>query len=175
MGVTVVFSGCRYETSCKGPTRTRRHLEHLGSLRTCRHIHHRRLLMSLLRVGVTHHLRSRSWTVWITICARCAGHMPWVLRICLAGSWRIHLHLRVAWHTHRRTIGWLMGHHMSTHLRSSRRSDELAGLAVTQTDVLYVRAHAILRHLHLLRVSGHWLWLGTIHVGMHWARRGMYR
>lgn len=171
----MVISECRYGTSGKGPTRTRRHLEHLGSLRTRRHIHHRRLLVSLLRVGVTHHLRSRSRTVWITICARCAGHVPWVLWICLAGSWRIHLHLRVALHTHRRTIGWLMRHHVPTHLWSSRRSDKLAGLPVTQTDVLYIGAHAILRHLHLLRVSGHWLWLGAIHVRMHWPRRGVYR
>ena len=166
----MAISECRYKTSSKGPTRTRRHLEHLGSLRARRHIHHGRLLVSLLRVGVTHHRRSRSWTVRITVCARCTRHVSWVLWVRLAGRWRIHLHLRVAWHTHRRTVGWLMRHHMTTHLWSSRRSDELAGLPVTQTNVLHVWTHAILRHLHLLRVSGHWLWLGAIHVRMHWSR-----
>jgi hypothetical protein len=100
--------------------------------------------------------------------------MSWILRIRLARRWGIHVHLRVARHSHVRAVGRLVGHHMSTHWRPLRR-DELAGLAITHSDMLHIRTHSVLWHLNLLWVTRHRLWLGAIHVRMHGSGGGVNR
>ena len=87
----------------------------------------------------------------------------------VARSLSIHLHLRLARHAHEWPVRWILLHHVSTHLWSGA-IDELT-LWATESSVLHARAHAILRHLHLLRVARHWLRLRTIHVRWHLARR----
>lgn len=100
--------------------------------------------------------------------------MSGVLGICLARRRGVHVHLWIARHTHIRAIGGLVRHHMATHW-GSRGRDELASLTITHSDVLHVRTHSVLRHLHLLWVAGHGLRLGAIHVRMHGSRGWMDR
>jgi hypothetical protein len=155
------------------PTGSWWYLEHLRSLGTSLHVHHRGLLVTLLRALVAHHWRAGSRAVGVTIRARNARHMPWILRICRAGCWRVHLHLWVTWHAHIRPVGGLVRHHVAAHC-GAWRTDELAGLRTTQTNVLHVRTHTILRHLYLLLVAWHRLWLSTIGIRRHWSGRWVH-
>lgn len=150
-------------------TRSGRHLVHLGSLRTWLHVHHRRLLVSLLRSLMTHHGRSRPRAGETVGAGR---HVAGILRV--PRSLRVHLHLGLARHTHERSVRGVLLHQVSTHLRP-RAINELAALRATERNMLDTRAHAVLWHLHLLRVTGHWLRLRTIDVRRHLARRGLDR
>jgi hypothetical protein len=84
------------------------------------------------------------------------------------------LHLGVAWHAHKRPIRVLVRHHVSSH-RRPHGLDKLTALRTAQRNVLNVRAHAVVRHLYLLRVSRHWLGLSAICVGWHGSRGGLHR
>lgn len=120
--------------------------------------------MALLRPLVAHHRRSRPGTGEVG-----AGrHVTGVLRI--TGSLRIHLHLGLSGHAHVGTVGGLLLHHVSAHLWT-RAVYKLTSLGTTNSNMLDVGAHAVLRHLHLLRVSWHWLRLRTIHKRRHLTRR----
>jgi hypothetical protein len=152
-------------------TRPRWHLEHLGSLCTGLHIHHRGLLVTLLRALMAHHRCAGSGTIRVTVRARNARHVPWILRVCRTRCRGVHGHLWIAWHAHIRPVRGLIRHHVPTHCR---RADELAGLCITQGNMLYVRTHAVLRHLYLLLVAWHRLWLSAIGIRRHWSRRRVH-
>ena len=137
------------------------HLIHLRALRTRLHIHHGRLLVALLRPLVAHHRGTRP-RAREPIGTR--GHVAGILRV--PRSLCIHLHLRLSGHAHKGSIRGLLLHHVSTHLWS-RAANKLASLGATKCNMLNAGTHTILGHLHLLRVSRHWLGLCTIYVRRH--------
>lgn len=137
------------------------------------HVHHGGLLVSLLRALVAHH-RCTGPGARKAIGTGTARHVTRVLRVGVARCRRVHLHLGVTWHAHKGPVGVLVRHHVSSHSRA-HRLNELAALRAAQGNVLNVRAHAVVRHLHLLRVARHRLWLSTICVGRHSPGRGLHR
>ena len=92
----------------------------------------------------------------------------------IARGLRVHLHLRLSRHAHEGPVRRVLLHHVSTHLWSGA-VDKLTALGATECNVLHARAHAVLRNLHLLRVTGHWLGLCTVHVRRHLTRRRLDR
>jgi hypothetical protein len=151
-----------------------RNLVHWRTLGAGLHVHHLRLLVTLLRALVAHHWRARSRAVGIsTVGAGGTRHVSWVLWVCRARGWRVHRHLRVPWHTHVWTVRRLIRHHMPTHCWSWR-TDKLARLDA-HVDMLDVRTHSILLHWNLLRVARHGLRLSTISIRRHRSRRGVHR
>lgn len=137
------------------------HLVHLGSWRARLHVHHVWLLMvALLRPLMAHH-----WSAWpwarepISAGSR---HVARILWICRSWSWRVHLHLRVAWHSHKRPVRGLVRHHLTSHCRP-RGTNKLPPLYVSHRNMLDIGTHAILRHLHRLRIAGHLLGLCSIY------------
>lgn len=148
---------------CELPTRSWRHLVHLWALCARLHVHHRRLLMALLRSLVAHHRRSGAragetiGTSW---------HVAGVLRVSRLG---VHLHLGLAGHAHERPVRGILLHHVAAHLRSGAINE--LSLRTSKWYMLHARAHAVLLgDLHLLWVARHWLGL-SIHVWRDLARR----
>ena len=146
----------------------------MRSLRTGLHVHHRRLLVTLLGTLVVHHLRNRSWAVGIAVRAGSARHLTRILLVPWARCLRVHRHLRVARHAHERSVRRVVRHHVASH-GWSWCGNELTRTLLMKGHALHIRAHAILRHLHLLRVAMHLLRLTSVHVRGHGPRRRVHR
>ena len=140
----------------------------MRSLSTCLPVHHRWLLMPLLRALMAHHWCSGPRTRK-SIHTGASRHVTRIMRIGGTRSRRIHLHLRIGWHSYKRTVRMLIRHHLPTHSRA-RMANKLATWSTVKANMLDVGAHAVLRHLHLLRKSRHWLWLRSIGIRRHSAR-----
>jgi hypothetical protein len=147
--------------------------KHLLSWSTRLHVHYWWLLVSLLRALVAHHWRSRPGA-GEAVSARAARHVARVLRVSVTRSWRVHGHLGVAWHSHKvsaRRV--LVSHHVSSH-PWSHRLGELTWRPA-ECNMLYIRAHSVVRHLYLLGIAWHRLRLRAVGVGWHGPGRGLYR
>lgn len=155
-------------------TWTGRHLsKHLRYLAILLHIYNLLLLVPLLRSLMCHHLCAIRSRAGKAVNAGRPWHLARIVRKRRAGSWRVHLHLRVRRHAHEGAVRRLLGHHVSAHGRA-RWAYKLRS-SLLKRNMWNIGAHPVPLHGLLWWENRKPLGLSIVHVGMRRTGRRMHR